>query len=60
MSKFDKYEAGKDISKRAYSWNIMYPEYMAKMSSLVYNLEDFEKNYAYVEAVFINLDGEDR
>ena len=40
--------------------NIMYPEYMAKMSSLVYNLEDFEKNYAYVEAVFINLDREDR
>ncbi len=60
MSKFDKYQPGTDISKRAYSWNIVYPPYMAKMASIVYNLEDFEKNYAYVEAVFVNLDREDR
>ena len=36
MSKFDKYDPGKDISKRAYSWNITYPSYMEKISTMVY------------------------
>jgi len=53
MSKFDKYNPGKEISKRAYSWNIAYPAYMSKVSTMVYLLEDFEKNYCYVEATYV-------
>jgi hypothetical protein len=53
MSKFDNYDPGKDISKTAYSWNIVYPSYMSKVSTMVYLLEDFEKNYCYVEATYV-------
>ena len=53
MSKFDKYDPGKYISKRAYSWNITYPSYMEKISTMVYLMEDFEKNYCYVEATYV-------
>ena len=53
MSKYNKYVPGTDINKRAYYWNITYPSYMEKISTIVYLMEDFEKNYCYVEATYV-------
>ena len=60
MNKFNKYDPDcsdnnyrKGMSKRSYYSNIIYPSYMAKISTMTYLIEDFEKDYCYVDATYI-------
>ncbi len=43
----------KNLSTKTYYRNLRYPPYMAKISTLTYLLEDFERNYCFVDATYV-------
>jgi isoprenylcysteine carboxyl methyltransferase (ICMT) family protein YpbQ len=46
-------EYNKNLCKKTYYRNLRYPNYMAKVATITYLLEDLENDYCFVDATYV-------